>query len=233
MWAKYMFAGRNMNNTLFKWRAAKRSLQTELINEECDNYLIEHEDISLNNDHEINFENFSADEAEENEENNLADELTEKQNIWNFENNSVLTFNYLDGATLFVLRHKKNDAHDSIFRNSKLFPGSNHSVEDLSLSIQLLRTTCRFGDTEQGLILGLIAAFLPENNPIVQELGRTVSRTQYRFNELIYKGSSAMLPMPTYKILICQAGCIAFCGLNKDLTACSVCALPRFFIIIF
>ena len=110
MWAKYMFAGRNMNNTLFKWRAAKRSLQTELINEECDNYLIEHEDISLNNDHEINFENFSADEAEENEENNLADELTEKQNIWNFENNSVLTFNYLDGATLFVLRHKKNDA---------------------------------------------------------------------------------------------------------------------------
>jgi hypothetical protein len=155
-------------------------------------------------------------------------------------------YQYLFGSNPIIQRYCVDSDNDTIFRNSKLFSNSKHCVADVMMSVNMLRTTCQFGDTEQGLILGnfiiiynpnnilnliflkgTIASFLPNGNPLVSAINENKINTQYRMNQLIKKGASRTKQMPHYKVQVCRGGCITYCGNNSTADACVVCNLRR------
>jgi len=138
-----------------------------------------------------------------------------------------LPLDFLSGSSLFSFRYNIEEEADEEFRMKPLVEDSLHTVEDLCLTIQLLRTTMHFGDTQEALILGAFASLLPSNNSIVEELNIYSVRSQYRYTQLILKGSSPMHQMPCYRLSMCIKGCESFCGPREHFTECSVCDTIR------
>ena len=96
-------------------------------------------------------------------------------------NNLLLNEKYLLNSEIIQSTNVETNAD---IYNSTLYPGTDTSVLDLIIILELMKTTVKLGEVNECLILGLLASFLPPNNSIKLFLSETTSSI-YHFQKLI------------------------------------------------
>jgi hypothetical protein len=130
---------------------------------------------------------------------------------------------YLDGAITFQSGSTENDDSDCInFLSQSLFPGSEHTVQDVMVLIELFKAFTHIGDINESFLLGIIASVLPHNNLLARCLKKN-GFTSYFFQKLINFGTILIPKCSIYKVPVCSKGCMAYVGLHKESTMCYVC----------
>ena len=109
------------------------------------------------------------------------------------------------GAVAYSLKNRKSKYHS--FKSAPLFTGSLNTVQDLGRSILGLRQrfSGRIGDQIQSSVMGLLTAFLPEDNILKSIL--PINPSMYQLNELIKDIGLSASGLKSFKIPICINGC--------------------------
>ena len=135
-------------------------------------------------------------------------------------NNRDLSEFYLVGSD--NIQSCNVEKFDDIY-SSPLYPGSDTTVFDLIIVLELIKTTIKLGDVNESVILGLLASFLPPDNAIKVFLSQT-SSSIYHFQKLINKSREGIHKSSIHKIPICN-NCkkTPFCGSFRLLPRCRKC----------
>ena len=128
------------------------------------------------------------------------------------DKNPKLTEYYLTGSENI---QSSNGENNTDFYYSPLYPGTDISVFDLIIVLELIKTTIKLGDVNESIILGLLASFLPADNAIKMYLTQT-SASIYHFQKLIKNSHDSFNKSSIHKIPICNK-CFKspFCGRNR------------------
>jgi len=134
---------------------------------------------------------------------------------------------YLEGAIEFQSGcNLKPDLDCVNFLSQSLFEGSEHTIQDIMVLIELYKAFTHIGDINESFLLGIIASVLPQNNLLARCLKKS-GFTSYFFQKLINFGTTLIPKCSIYKVPVCSGGCMAYVGLNKDATMCNVCNTLR------
>ena len=137
-------------------------------------------------------------------------------------NNPLLIDYYLKGS--IIIQSNISGSNSKI--DLDLYPGSNLKLVDLVLVLEMLKSTNNLGDTNEAIILGLLASFLPENNEIKIYLSQT-SSSIYHFQKLIKSTHCHLQKSSVHKIHMCSCKTVAYCGPNRLLIRCPKCNLRK------
>ena len=135
------------------------------------------------------------------------------------ENNPFLTDDYLSGSVLV----QENESHDvdPIF-SEFLYEGSNLTLEDAILILELIKSTNNLGDTNESIILGMLGSFMPKDN-LIKKLMSETTGSIYHFQNLLKKGQQHFQKCSVHKIFVCKNGCTAFVGRFEFTNVCEKC----------
>jgi hypothetical protein len=135
-------------------------------------------------------------------------------------NNPLLNEKYLVDSEIIQSTNVETNAD---IYNSPLYPGTDTSVLDLIIILELIKTTVKLGEINESIILGLLASFLPPNNAIKLFLSESTSSI-YHFQKLIKKSHDAFNKSLIVKIPICNF-CFKtpFCGKYRMQPRCQKC----------
>lgn len=134
---------------------------------------------------------------------------------------------YLDGAIEFQSGGNSIiDEECAKFLKQSLFEGSEHTMQDVMILLELYKAFTHIGDTNESFLLGIIASVLPRNNLLARCLKKT-GFTSYFFQKLISFGTSLITHSSIYKVPVCIKGCMAYVGLHKEASMCNVCQTSR------
>ena len=124
------------------------------------------------------------------------------------DNNFLLTDDYLSGSIL--VQENESSEVDPIF-SELLYDGSDLTLEDAILIIELIKSTNNLGDTNESIVLGMLGSFVPKDNLIRKILAETTGSI-YHFQSLLKKGQLHFQKSSVHKIFVCKKGCTAFVG---------------------
>ena len=134
-------------------------------------------------------------------------------------NNPLLTEDFLSGSLL--VQCGVSPDMDLIF-NEPLYEGSDLTLEDALLIIEMIKSTNNFGDTNESIVLGMLGSFMPKDN-LIRKIMAEKSGSIYHFQKLMKKGLQHFQKSSVHKILVCKKGCTAFAGTNEMLNRCGKC----------
>ena len=115
-------------------------------------------------------------------------------------NNSQLTDDYLSGS--IVVQSNVCGDVDPIY-SEPLYLGSDCTLLDLLLILELIKTTNNLGDTNESILLGFLGSFLPKDNIISSLLAQTTGSIYY-FQSLIKQGQLHFQKCSIHKILFAK-----------------------------
>ena len=129
---------------------------------------------------------------------------------------------YLTGSVIF-----QSSDYDPLTEEAQtLFEGSDFTMEDIILILELIKTTNNFGETVESIILGMLASFLPKDNAISKAISEN-SGTLFYFQKLIKNCQKHIPKCSIHKIDVCIKGCMAFVGDNVYANHCLECGRKR------
>ena len=183
--------------------------------------LVNSEHGSLGSENDNAFDQFQQSDCSSNDSNDPVEQSNKVDNwIDLINNNPRLTENYLLGSE--SIQSSKIEDIDDIYCED-LYPGSETTVFDLIIILELIKSTIKLGDVNESIILGLLASFLPPDNAIKIYLSQT-SFSIYNFQKLINKSSSQFNKCSIVKIPICnKCTKVPFCGNNRLPPRCIKC----------
>ena len=138
------------------------------------------------------------------------------------DDNSILTEDYLLNSIILQSGSINND----IINEERLFESSDHTIEDVILLIELIKTTHNLGDRLESILIGLLAVLLPKDNIIKSKIIETSNSIHY-YQKLIQDNEKHLPRCSVHKIEVCRKGCFAFVGPNYLLNQCPHCFTNR------
>ena len=101
--------------------------------------------------------------------------------------NSNLTEDYLFNSVIFQSKSLNNQTGNE----ERLFYSSDHTLEDVIILIELVKTTHNLGDRLESILIGLLAALLPKGNIIKSKIIGTSNSIHY---QKLIKDNESHLP---------------------------------------